>query len=470
MRTDHSHPFGIVRREFLQVGFSGFLGLGTAGLLAGQRRARADQARPENRPGTRARAKSMILVFMSGGLGHLDSFDMKPEAPEGIRGEFRPIETATPGMMLCEHLPGMAARSNQLSVVRSLSHKYNNHLNATHELLTGHSQPGAFFDKIASRDDYPCYASAMSYARPRSDGVPSGVMLPTYLMEGPLTWPGQHAGFLGPRHDPWQIKGDPNSPDFQVESLTLPDGFSVERLESRRDLLGSLARQKEQFGSLSESSKDPFDEQREQAYNLLLSGSVSQAFQIQHEDPRIRDRYGRHMFGQSLLLARRLVQAGVPIVQANMGRVQYWDLHSNNFKRLKKDLLPPLDQGFSALLDDLQSLGMLDDTLVVLTGEFGRTPRIGAGGNGTGRDGRDHWSRCFSAVLAGAGVQGGQIIGASDRIGAYPATRAYSPADLAATIYSALGIDLGTELIDKFNRPLQLCQGEPIPVFSGTSA
>ncbi len=150
-----------------------------------------------------------------------------------------------------------------------------------------------------------------------------------------------------------------------------------------------------------------------------------------------------------------------------MGRVQNWDLHSNNFKRLKKDLLPPLDQGFSALLDDLQSLGMLDDTLVVLTGEFGRTPRIGAGGNGTGNDGRDHWSRCFSAVLAGAGVQGGHIIGASDRIGAYPATRAYSPADLAATIYSALGIDLGTELIDKFNRPLQLCKGEPIPVFSG---
>ncbi len=456
----------LCRREFLQVGFSGFLGLGTAGLLAGQ--ARADQTGRASQPKKTSvpRAKSMILVFLTGGLGHLDSFDLKPEAPEGIRGEFQPIETATPGMMLCEHLPGMAARSNQLAVVRSLAHRYNNHLNATHELLTGHSQPGAFFDKIASRDDYPCYAAGMSYARPRSDGVPSGVMLPTFLMQGPLIWPGQHAGFLGPKHDPWQIKDDPNKPDFRVESLNLPDGFSVERLESRKDLLGTMAGQRETLGSLSEGHKDPFDEQREQAYNLLLSGSVSKAFQIQQEDPRTRDRYGRHMFGQSMLLARRLVQAGVPIVQANMGRVQNWDTHGNNFKRLKNDLLPPLDRGVSALLDDLQMQGMLDETLVIVAGEFGRTPRIGGGGNGTGNDGRDHWSRCFSAVLAGGGVQGGQVIGASDRIGAYPATRAYSPADLAATIYSALGIDLGTELIDKFNRPLQLCKGEPIPVFS----
>jgi hypothetical protein len=349
-----------------------------------------------------------------------------------------------------------------------MSHNYTNHLNATHEILTGHSQPGAFFDKIASRDDYPCYASALKYVRPPGDGIPSGVMLPTYLMEGPLTWPGQHAGFLGSRYDPLQIKQDPSKPDFREESLTPPVGFSIERMSRRRELLDELAARRDSLSAAS--SNDPMAEQRELAYSMLLSGKVARAFDIHREDPKTRDRYGRNMFGQSILLAKRLVEAGVPIVQANMGRVQNWDTHSGNFKRLKGELFPPLDRGVSALLDDLASTGRLDETLVIVTGEFGRTPRIGKStGNVNGPDGRDHWSKCFSIAFAGAGIRGGQMIGQSDRIGAYPASRPYGPGDFATTIYRALGIDPETEMRDRFDRPIRLALGEEIsPLYTGS--
>ncbi len=211
MKLCDRDPADVLRRQFLQVGFSGYLGLGLSDLLAGRVMADRDTANPNRaRTAIRQQAKSMILVFLTGGLSHLDSLDMKPDAPEGIRGEFRPIATSVPGIQFCEHLPSLAARAEKLAIVRSLAHSYTNHLNATHELLTGHAQPGAFFDKTASRDDYPCYASGLDAIRPRGDGIPSGVTLPTYLMEGPLVWPGQHAGFLGPRHDPWQIRQDPN--------------------------------------------------------------------------------------------------------------------------------------------------------------------------------------------------------------------------------------------------------------------
>lgn len=460
---NHRHGIGIARREFLQVGFSGVFGLGLPGLLAG-RAAAAESAAP--------RARSLILIFLTGGLSHIDSLDPKPNAPDGIRGEFAPIATRTPGLFLSEHLPGLAARSEQIAVVRSLSHIHTNHLNATHQILTGHPQPGAFFDKIASRSDYPCYASGLNALRPRSDGMPSGVMLPTFLMEGPLTWPGQNAGFLGARHDPWQIKQDPNSPSFRIEELSLPDGFSVERLGRRRDLLGELSTWSDRVGAAARTSQENQGDQRGLAYSLLLSGSVARAFEIQREDPRVRDRYGRHTFGQSILLAKRLVQAGVPIVQVNMGRVQTWDTHNNNFKTLKERLLPPTDQGVSALLDDLQREGMLDETLVIVSGEFGRTPKIGAStGNANNASGRDHWSKVFSAVFAGGGVRGGQVIGQSDRIGAYPAGKPYSSGDFGATVYSALGIDPKSEIRDVLGRPIALCGGQPIaPLFTGASA
>ena len=474
-QTTHRHPVGILRREFLQVGFSGLLGVSLPDVMA--MRGRAAAASPGGAKGKPAlgptpRAKSVILVFLTGGLSHIDSFDMKPESPDGIRGEFRPIETAVPGIHYCEHLPRLAARADKLAVVRSLSHAYTNHLNATHEILTGHPQPGAFFDKIASRDDYPCYASAVDAIRPRADAIPSGVSLPTYLMEGPLTWPGQHAGFLGPRHDPWQVKQDPSRPGFGFDGLTLPAGLSVERLDRRKSLLDHMSARRDQIGALAAEAKDPFVDQVDRAYALLLSGKVARAFDLGEEDPGLRDRYGRHMYGQSLLLARRLVEVGVPIVQVNMGRVQTWDTHSANFKSLKDRLLPPTDQGVAALLDDLAARGLLDETLVIVTGEFGRTPRIGKStGNVNSRDGRDHWAAVFSAVFAGGGVRGGQMIGQSDKMGAYPASRPYRPADLAATVYRSLGIDPDTELRDRLDRPIRLCTGEPItPLFDGSTS
>jgi hypothetical protein len=451
MAQAHRHLTGLARREFLQVGFSGFLGLGMSH-WAGCRAAGA--AAPSI-----GRAKSVVLVFLTGGPSHLDTFDLKPEAPAEIRGSFQPIATKTPGVSFCEHLPGLASRSDRLAVVRSLSHHHANHLNATHQILTGHPQPGAFFDKVASRDDYPCYASALECLRPSAEGLPSGVMLPTFLMEGPLTWPGQHAGFLGPKFDPWQIRRDPNGKDFRVDELRLPDGFSVERLQGRRSLADEIEAQRDAWTAHAE--RDPFADRRRLAYALLLSGRVAEAFQLQKEPDDVRDRYGRHMFGQSLLLARRLVEAGVPIVQVNMGRVQTWDSHSDIFRRLKQDLLPPTDQGVSALLDDLAATGKLDETLVVIAGEFGRTPKLSRL-NGQGEPGRDHWPAVFSAVFAGAGVRGGQAIGASDRIGAYPGSHPFGTGDFAATIYQALGIDLDVEVKDRLSRPVRLIAGKPI--------
>jgi hypothetical protein len=424
------------RREWLQAGYAGFLGLTLPSLMGAAEGKR--------------KAKSVVLVFLTGAPSHIDTFDLKPDAPREIRGEFKPIATRVPGLHVCEHLPRLAARADRYAVVRSLAHKDNNHLCATHHVLTGHLMPGAFFDKVASRDDWPNYSGAVDYLRPRSDGVPSGVNLPTFLMEGPLTWPGQHAGFLGPRHDPWQLTRNPSAPDFRVEGLRPAAGIAVDRLDGRRALLDHANRQQKRLAELAECRR--LTDQQQLAFSVLTSGKVAGAFELEREPATVRDRYGRHPFGQSLLLARRLVEAGVSVVQANMGRVQNWDTHGDNFRRLKKELLPPLDQGVAALLDDLTVRSLLDETLVVLMGEFGRTPKV----VGTGRD---HWAPCFSALFAGGGVRGGQVIGRSDRIGGYPVTTPYSPDDLGATVYHALGLDPESEVRDRQNRPVQLNRG-----------
>jgi len=354
---------------------------------------------------------------------------------------------------VCEHLPKLAVRAHQYALVRSLSHKDNNHLMSTHHVLTGHQQPGGFFDKVASRDDWPCYSAGCEFLRPRSDGIPSGVNLPTYLMSSPLTWPGQHAGFLGPKYDPWQIVGDPNKPDFRVDALTLAQGLDFDRLDRRRHLLSGL----EGTASVARDiAAYRMTEDQKLAFNMLTSGKLTQAFELNRESVEMRDRYGRHAFGQSLLLARRLVEAGVPIVQANMGPVQNWDSHQAIFTTLKQRLLPPLDQGVAALLDDLQERGLLKDTMVMMLGEFGRTPKINADG------GRDHWGPCFTGLFAGAGVQAGKVIGRSDEIAAYPDSVAYSPDDIGATVYSALGIDPHSLVQDRLGRPVHLNTGSVI--------
>jgi uncharacterized protein (DUF1501 family) len=440
-----SRAHRITRREALQVGYSGLLGLGLSSLPTAK--AAASQETSSRRQ------KSVIIVYLTGGASHLDTFDPKPDAPVEIRGEFKPIATRVPGLIVSEHLPHLAARTDKYAVVRSLSHRENNHLVATHHLLTGHSQPGAFFDKVASRDDWPCYSAGLSYLRPSADGTPAGVNLPTFLMEGPLTWPGQHAGYLGARFDPWQIVADPNAADFHVDNLRLDPGIAVDRLGDRRALLDQIDRQQSALADAATTRR--LSDKQEQAFSLLTSGKVAQAFDVDREPMANRERYGRHTFSQSMLLARRLVQAGVPIVQCNMGRVQNWDTHGNNFSRLKNELLPPVDRGVAALIDDLESLGLLDDTLVMLVTEFGRTPKITNAG-------RDHWAFCYSGLFAGAGVRGGQVIGRSDKTGAYPMTVPYAPDDIGATVYHVLGIDPEAHVRDRQGRPSQLNRGRVI--------
>lgn len=453
--SNHIHSIGLTRREILQVGYSGLMTVGLPSILSNRSLA-ADAATSAKSP------KSVLIVFLTGAASHHDTFDMKPNAPKEIRGEFNPISTSVPGLQICEHLPQLAKLADKYSVVRTLSHKDNNHLMSTHHVLTGHLQPGGFFDKVASRDDWPCYSSGLAFTRPRTDGIPSGVNLPTWLESGPLTWPGQQAGFLGPKFDPWQIKGDPNNKNFKVDAITLSKGINVSRLKNRQSLLGELNRQQRSLDNIANTRRLGNDQ--ELAFSMLTSSKLATAFELKHESDKIRDRYGRHTTGQSLLMARRLIEAGVPVVQTNIGPVQNWDSHSAIFNTLKGRLLPPLDQGVSALLDDMDASGLLEDTLVMMLGEFGRTPKV------NDKAGRDHWGPCFFGIFAGAGVQPGQVIGRSDETGAYPLTVAYSPDDVGATVYQLLGVPLDAEVHDRLGRPVRLNHGNVIePLFTGVA-
>ncbi|MSQ95515.1 MAG: DUF1501 domain-containing protein [Gemmataceae bacterium] len=460
MSHGHRHTTGMTRRELLQVGYSGLVGMGLPALLANQAQAAETTAR---------RARSVILIFLTGAPSQLDMFDLKPDAPESVRGTFRPIATRAVGVQICEHLPRLAARADKFAIVRSMTHSLPSHEHATHMVLSGIDTMPPGSTHMASRHDWPCYASGLNYVRPRRDGFPSGVMLPTYLNNG-YGFSGQNAGFLGARHDPWQVREDPNGPNFRVENLNLPVGLSIRDLDNRRRLLAQVDQQR--AGLDRARAVGDYTSQQQQAFSMLTTSEIGRAFAIDREPAAVRDRYGRHMFGQSLLLARRLVEAGVPIVQANMGTMNNWDTHNSNFTQLKDRLLPPLDQGVAALLDDLETRGLLDETLIVMVGEFGRTPQLG-GNVGTPSyvpDGRDHWAGVFFAVFAGAGVRGGQVIGSSDRIAAYPAASPYYPSNLGATIYRVLGVDPRTAIADRLNRPMHLNEGEVIaPLFSGAT-
>lgn len=459
----HRHSIGITRRELLQVGYSGLLGLGLPSLLAQQARSAATSRRDEQR------ARSVILIFLTGAPSHIDTFDLKPDAPVEVRGTFQPIATRAIGVQICEHLPQLATRADKFAVIRSMTHGLPSHEHATHMLLTGVDKLPLGSTHMASRHDWPCYASGLDYVRPRRNGIPSGVMLPTYLNNG-YGFSGQHGGFLGVRHDPWHVRQDPNTPGFRVENLSLPIGLSISDLDNRRQLLAQVDQQRTSLTRIRAVAE--FGNHQDRACSMLTASAISQAFAIDREPTAVRDRYGRHMFGQSLLLARRLAEAGVPIIQANMGTMNNWDTHNSNFTQLKDRLLPPLDQGVAALLDDLESRGMLDETLIVMVGEFGRTPQLG-GNVGTPSyvpDGRDHWAGVFFAWFAGAGVRGGQVIGSSDRTAAYPASVAYYPSDLGATIFHVLGVNPRSSIADRLNRPMNLNEGEPIrPLFTGAA-
>lgn len=456
--------YSVDRRGFLRVGTTGILGccLPASGVRAG--------TGGVGLPGT-GQAKSVLLIMLSGGPSQLDMWDPKPDAPAEVRGEFSTIPTTIAGVAVSEHLPLFAQQTQRWAIVRTLAHREHNHLLATHVALTGRPTPvprgGSDLDRVESRSDFPNFAAALDFVRPRDDGLPTGVSLPNYLIEGPLTWPGQHAGFLGPKHDPWQIQGDPNAADFRIEALSMRKGVTQDRLQTRRELLAGLNR--ERTRSL-DGEASAFREQQEIAFNLLTSGKAVEAFEIGRESDEARERYGRNKFGQSLLLSRRLIEAGVPIVQATMGIVQTWDTHTDNWGKLKNTLLPQLDRGLAALMDDLENSGLLSQTLVIVMGEFGRTPKISTLPGQT-LPGRDHWAHAYSGLFAGAGVQGGQALGQTDAQAAYPVSNSWSPADVCTTLFNALGVPPEVTIDDPLQRPHHLQNGQVIaPLYTGASA
>ncbi len=452
---DHSVPLceGLTRRQWLRVGGLGATGLFLPDLLCGRAAARA--VRPAGE-GSFGRARSCILCFLFGAPAHQDIWDLKPDAAADVRGEFRPIASSVPGVWLGEHIPRIARSANRFALVRSVQHLDNTHTVAMHYMLTGqrHAQPNT--NPRNQPTDFPCFGAVVQYLRSRRSTLPAGVSLnapANQVSANNHIFPGFFAGLLGRRHDPMFIAQDPSAPDF--DPLPTADDAEAGRLRLRRGLLQAVDGRCRELDAVTRVRD--FSDYHQQAFSLVTSPAARRAFDLAREPATVRDRYGRSAFGQGCLLARRLVEAGVGLVTVNWARDDaYWDTHANNFRDLKDKLLPPFDLGFSALLEDLDQRGLLGETLVVCLGEFGRTPKINANA------GRDHWAACNSVVLAGGGVQGGQVLGASDRTAAYPATAPISPGDLAATIYQALGIDPHTEVHDALGRPLLLSDGRPL--------
>jgi hypothetical protein len=445
---------GVSRREVLRVGGLAALGLSWPTLL------QAQQAAPVRTVG---RARSCIILFLMGGPPQHSTWDPKPDAPAEIRGEYVPTATNVPGIRICSLLPQLARRTDKLCILRAVSTGDNAHSASGYYMLTGvphrpkqveNANPGA-------PNDWPNLGALVRRLRGDRAGLPGAVRLPMRIFntDGSV-WPGQDAGFLGRSADPWLFHCEPNSPNFHIPEFTLATGVSAERLAGRYDLLGRLDRTAgavERTGLLTH-----YDRQTQQAFDLLRSPQSRAAFDLERELPAMRDRYGRHQFGQSCLLARRLIEAGVGLVQVNWFRgpeepsdAPCWDSHARETERLRTVLAPPLDRAFSALLDDLQQRGLLDETLVVCMAEFGRTPRFSGSGRG-------HWGSVFSVALAGGGIRGGQVYGASDRIGGEPSDGLVRPEDLTATIVHCLGYEPGTEIHDSQGRPLPVSRGRMI--------
>jgi hypothetical protein len=431
------------RRQFLKA-----TGLGGLGLALRPDTALASRPAPSRGKNIR----SCILIFYYGGPSHLDTFDAKPDAPAEVRGAYGTIATRVPGIRVCEHLPRTARLMDRLALVRSLHHPMRNHNSAAAEALTGRTPAGG--DQELLTDDprgLPTLGSAVSYALGPRAGVLPYVALP-YTLYNVVQLPGQTAGLLGGAYDRFQVDGDPTAADFR---LAIFDGT--------RDLNGRAALLRRLDPGRLPGPAARAEAYRERALRLLVSPEVRGLFDLSREPERLRQRYGRHRLGQSLLLARRLVEGGVNFVAAfdgqTNGQEANWDSHEKLFAR-HRQLIEPNDQAFAALIEDLEARGLLDSTLVVAMGEFGRTPKVNAHG------GRDHWPDCYTAVLAGGGVRGGIVYGASDRIGAYPASDPVTPGDVAATIFWRFGIDPATEVRDQTERPFRLAEGRPLtPLF-----
>jgi hypothetical protein len=462
------------RRDLLKFGLGGV----TAGLLGesliGAVSARARQLARSG--------KSVIYVFLSGGLSQLDSFDLKPDAPDDIRGEFHPSATRTPGIQICEHLPLLAQRSERWALVRSLSHPSNSHSHGHAIMLTGRTDLQAGFNPDRPLpSDWPSIAALAGQLLPRQGLLPPAVVLPERLVHRTgRVIPGQFAGLMGPRHDPWFIEASPfrartygaypeyaftMQPEervredlaFHAPNLGLPAGVSGSQMQGRLDLLGTLERQQPRLPA------EHFHRNREMAVALLSDPRFRRALDVSTADVRQQDRYGRNSFGWSLLTARRLLDLGVRFVQVNLGNNETWDLHGSIFPRLRDSLFPPTDRALSALLDDLGQTGQLDDTLIVVGGEFGRTPRVSTLPQHYRLPGRDHWGAVQTVLLAGGGVRGGQVLGSSDRHGGQPSTQRQTPENLAATLFETLSIPRDALWYDQTDRPHHVYHGEPIP-------
>jgi hypothetical protein len=451
------------RREFLRAGSLGLVGLSLPELLHARSLA----------PSLRAvapRAKACIVLFMWGGPAHQDTWDLKPDAPAEYRGDFTSIATSIPGVRICEHLPRLAQKLDQLALIRSMTHTDVNHTTGTSYLLTGR---GVAAVSAPRNEDWPSYGAVLAQQGRGKGTLPPFVSMMPILPNGAPRFVedshGQDAGWLGPQFHPLRIDVDASTPAYHVADFSLHADLPLERTDRRRALLGQLEGQVQRLELSVEMHA--VGSHYERAFSLLADRKAIAAFDLSREDPKLRERYGMNAHGQAVLQARRLVEAGVPLITVfwqNDGITNvsvYWDTHSRNFIDLKTRLCPVTDQAFSALLEDLEQRGLLDETLILWTGEMGRTPRVGqsvVGGAGAGKDGRDHWPHCFTTVLAGGGIRGGVVHGASDRFAAYPAACPTTPADLAATVYHCLGIDPHLQLTDRLGRPLTLCDGQPI--------
>jgi hypothetical protein len=450
------------RRTLISAGGLGYFGLS----LPQWMRLREARAAGKSASVGGGSAKHVILLYQFGGPSHIDTFDPKPDAPAEIRGEFKTIATPVPGLRLGEHLPRTARLADKFALVRSLHHNMKNHNTATYYQLTGHVPP---IDDIRLRDSpelYPAYGSVVSRFVPPREGLPSFVALP-YVMSDGVVSPGQHASFLGRAYDPLLIKQDPSAPDFRLPELSLPADTPLERIEDRRKLLELVDRQ---AGLLDWcATARGIDTYHRRAFAMLASPAVKKAFDIASEPAKVRDAYGRTAYGQSCLLARRLVQAGVTFVNvyfsSSIGGAGSggWDTHQTNFIELKSRLLPATEQTLPTLIEDLDSHGLLKETLVVWTGDFGRAPKLGD----RTPDGRGHWPQCFTALLAGGGVRGGAVYGSSDKSGAFPKDNPVLPDDVAATVFNALGVSPGSEMHDIFRRPLVIAGGKPLTALFG---
>lgn len=437
-------PPMLSRRRMLQVGMLGVggLGLSLADLLA------ADDAST-----IRPTADACILLFLDGGPSHLDMWDMKPDAADGIRGEFKPVSTSLPGYFICEHLPRLARQMHRATVVRSMHHSVNNsHGAAVYTALTGHDRGEV--GGAASATDYPCLGAVVQKLRPptTADTV-SQVHLPYITKEGAggPPQPGFFGGIFGRAYDPLFVLKDPNAPDFGVPELTVQADVSAARLAQRRALFERVAGVPTAVGGQLASGE--MTRMQERALDLLTSERTQRAFRLSDEKDQVREAYGRNIYGQSALLARRLIEAGTRVVTLSWApdANATWDTHGGNFVSLKDRLLPQLDAAASSLIGELAERGMLDRTLVAVFGDFGRTPKIN-GNNG----GRDHWNFCYSLMMVGGGFKSGFVYGASDKIGAYPAADPLAPGDMLSTIYQTLGIRHDREIRDQFGRPLRL--------------